>query len=293
MSLADLKILRIKLEETIRQHLSPQAFTWLKAEAESARDIRRFNTAFVIMPRKTGKTVVVTSPEVEAGLRQSRPGFTITGWTIDRLCRVWLIMHLEQGPGYNQVIENLFLNAEMNELIALYSALPVLAEPESWRKRCAEGIRNNIAQVLEVVMCNNPYPAEQLDEAAWNQLVLKAIFTDKPLLQIYGIRDRANKSLAESISSFAHERWAAGRQVNPLVWICVTRFVDAMLLKDVERLAFSTDTLERKAAALICNESSDNGAKRLLKSIPELQTLISQDNISWEKLELDLNQRQQ
>ena len=32
----------------------------------------------------------------------------------------------------------------------------------------------------------------KLDEAAWNQLILKAIFTDKPLLEIVGVEKRHN-----------------------------------------------------------------------------------------------------
>ena len=62
----------------------------------------------------------------------------------------------------------------MNELVALYSALPLLAYPEAWVHRCTEGIRSNIGPVLEAIMIANPYPSENLSEAAWNQVVLKA-----------------------------------------------------------------------------------------------------------------------
>jgi hypothetical protein len=293
----DLNLLKIKLKEVLGQHLSKDAFSWLTTEADAlvtTGDIRRFNTAFVMMPRKTGKGTVHTTSEIEADLARFRTGFTISQWSTDRLSRVWLIMHLHAEPTkYFETIENLFLNAEMNELVALYSSLPVLEYPERWQKRCAEGIRNNIATVLESIMCNNPYPAEQLDEAAWNQLVLKAIFTEKPLLEIQGLRERSNKTLAESISSFAHERWAAGRQVNPLVWICVTKFVDESLQSDIQRLAYSTDSVERQAAALVCQESDHPAAKNLLAQIPELKSLITKDNISWMTLESELNELKQ
>lgn len=293
----DHNLLKIKLKEVIGKHLSPDALSWLTTEADAlftTGDIRRFNTAFVMMPRKTGKSTVHTTPELQAELEQIRPGFTITNWSIDRLSRVWLIMHFRgDASTYFSTIENLFLNAEMNEFVALYSALPVLEYPEQWRKRCAEGIRNNIATVLESIMCNNPYPAEQLDEAAWNQLVLKAIFTDKPLLEIQGLRERSNKTLAESISLFAHERWAAGRQVNPLVWICVTGFINDTLLKDIQRLAYSTDSLERRSAALVCQESDHAGAKNLLAQNPELKSFIIKDNISWRTLQSELNELKQ
>lgn len=75
---------------------------------------------------------------------------------------------------YFKTIENLFLAAEIQELVALYSSLPLLAWPELWKMRCAEGVRSNIGLVLEAIMYNNPYPFNYLDEKAWNQLILKA-----------------------------------------------------------------------------------------------------------------------
>src|SRR5690606_26893771 len=100
-----------------------------------------FNSAFVVMPRKTGKDPVQLSEEEAFELSAIRKGMMLTGWTRDRLCRVWLLMMLSasEEQKYIAAIENLFLSAEMSELVALYSALPVLAYPASWRKRCAEG----------------------------------------------------------------------------------------------------------------------------------------------------------
>lgn len=281
------------LQEVIKKHTTPEGFDWLTGQGKlllEGQDVGKFNSAFVMMPRKTGKMPINLTASERRDIQATRRGLELQGWTCDRLARVWLLMHLPAGnqSDYVQWIETLFLNAEMNELIALYSALPVLAHPEVWRKRCAEGIRSNIGQVLESIMCNNPYPGEQLDEPAWNQLVLKAIFTEKPLLQIQGLIERSNDSLAHSISLFAHERWAAGRQVNPLVWICVVNFVDTGIFADVQRLAWSTNSAERKAAALVCNQSTFAEAKTLLEKNAELKSLITNENISWRTLEKDL-----
>jgi hypothetical protein len=119
---------------------------------------------------------------------------------------------------YIKKIENLFSAAEMNEGVALYSALPVLAYPEEWRRRCAEGIRSNIGTVLEAILHRNPYPAEWLEEPAWNQLVMKAFFTDKEIGQITGLETRANRNLSGILTDYAKERQAAGRSVNPKLW---------------------------------------------------------------------------
>lgn len=277
------------LRSILQKSLSPQAFQWLEGEGETIKkknDVAKFNIAFVAMPRKSGKGPIVISDEESTQLSAIRKNFTVRGWTCDRLARVWLLMMLPAEPKekYISTIENLFLSAEMSELVALYSSLPVLAYPESWRKRCAEGIRSNIGQVLEAVICNNPYPSEYLDEIAWNQLVLKAIFTDKPILEIIGILDRANKTLAESLSDYAHERWAAHREVNPLLWMCVGPFVDNRIFSDIQRLFASGTELEKQAAALVCSETKFSGAKALLDQYPQLKKDVEQGAISWKTI---------
>ena len=87
------------------------------------------------MPRKTGKVPVNLTEEEKSKLQSLRPGFVITGWSIDRLSRIWLLLQVDHSDeeSYVQSIDHLFLSGEMNELVALYSALPLLAYPERWR----------------------------------------------------------------------------------------------------------------------------------------------------------------
>src|SRR5699024_10399405 len=100
-----------------------------------------FITAFAAMPRRTGKTIIKITEEENNKLQQARSGLFIKNWTVDRLARVWLLMQVDpfDEEKYFQSIDQLFLSAEMNELVALYSALPLLAYEERWRKRCADG----------------------------------------------------------------------------------------------------------------------------------------------------------
>ena len=277
--------LNSSLKNVIQKNLTAEGWKWLEREADSIHatgDVARFNIAFVAMPRKTGKNIVKLSPDEEKEIKNLRADLHIRDWTVDRLSRVWLLMQInpDNKEKYIGLIENLFLNAEMGELVALYSALPVLAFPEMWSKRCAEGIRSNIGQVLEAVICNNPFPAEQLGEAAWNQLVLKAIFTEKPVLEINGLLKRRNLNLARSLSDYAHERWAAHREVNPLLWICVGPYIGDHNYSDIQRLFSSGDRKEREAAALACAESNYEGAKRLLEE-SRMKEDIESGKISW------------
>lgn len=284
------------LKTVLKNSMTADAWKWLEGEGASVRaeeDIRRFNIAFVATPRKTGKSPVKISGEQQSELKSLRRDLRVDGWTVDRLSRMWLLM--QPNPGnkqkYTETIENLFLNGEMSELVALYSSLPILAYPESWKKRCAEGIRNNIGLVLEAVICNNPYPSEQLDEAAWNQMVLKAIFTDKPILEIVGLQKRMNQNLALAVTDYAHERWAAHRQVNPLLWMCVSPFLNKTGFSDIRRLFSSDDPLERQAAALVCYNNPYEEARHLLEQNPELRSNIENGKVSWSYIASEMSRQ--
>lgn len=272
------------LEQIIQKQVDSESWKWLKGKVSSLDSTSQFNLAFAAIPRKVGKGRISITEDQVKELQQLRAGLSIENWTIDRLCRVWLLMHLDASKkeAYIRTIENLFLTADMNEQVALYSALPVLAYPEHWQKRCAEGIRSNIGDVLGAIMCNNPYPAEQLPQAAWNQMVLKAFFTEKPVNEFIGLDERANEELAHILSDYAHERWAAHRSVNPLLWRCVAPYVDDRIFPDIERIAASENKPEQMAAAIVCRESDYPPAKDLIKVNPSIQFLLQDPALSWD-----------
>lgn len=274
------------ISEAVKANTTPEIQTWLNDKTAVSDSNQAFNIAFVSIPRKTGKSVVVLTDAQTRAIEDAGGGEALRGWTTDRLCRVWLLANGDSSneEQYIQRIENLFLTAEVNELVALYAALPVLSFPERWIKRCAEGIRSNIGAALEAIMCDNPYPAAYLDEPAWNQLILKAFFTDKPVERIIGIDERANALLAQTLSDYAHERWAAGRLVNPQIWRCTGRFINEETLSDMERLFASPNELDREAAALACSDSQYAPALNLLNKNPNIQSVIASGQLTWDVL---------
>lgn len=281
----DIKSLKTLLTNIIQRHATPEAFSWISEKAtgiaaEGAAG-SLLNTAFAAVPRQTGNNNISLLPEEKRLLQSALP---IEGWTLDRLCRVWLLLSVDSSDKaiYIRKIENLFAAAAMNELVALYSALPLLAYPEAWRARCAEGIRSNVGTVLQAIMCNNIYPSQQLEENAWNQMVLKAFFTEKPVQQIVGLDERRNQELAQILSDYAHERWAAGRDVNVQLWRCIVPFVDEKLFADIQRLALSGNERERQAAALVCLQTTYEPAKALLQN--ELKSYANDHQLSWQML---------
>jgi len=273
----------------IERNVSEATYTWLRNKAVRSADKNnsyQLNLTFTSIPRKTLKKEVVIEESDIKNIHSLLPGFTIQQWTVDRVCRVWLLMQLESLDKDNYIdrIENLFPQAEMNELVALYSSLPVLAYPEAWTWRCAEGIRSNIGTVLEALMYHNPYPASNLDEAPWNQLVLKAFFTEKNVNNIVGLDERSNQNLANTLFDYVEERWAAGRTVNQQIWRLVGKYMDESHFYMLEKLINQSNETDQEAASLTCASCSFEKAALLLDQYPELKTAIEQNTLTWEVL---------
>lgn len=271
----------------ISRHVHPDAFAWLQEKAGAIRNennAAQLNVAFAAVPRKTGRNSFELTDTERKQLESVYQGFSINQWAADRLCRLWLLLQINDDQTYCSKIESLFKGAEVNELIALYSSLIILKYPEAWRLRCAEGIRSNIGTVLEAIMYENPYPQLYLDEPAWNQLVLKAFFTEKDVNRITGLDERANKQLASVLVDYAHERWAAQRTVNPLLWRLVAGFIDAHNFSDITRLYTNGDLREKRAAILACSKSNYEPARCLVDEDPELKSAVSNQKLKWETL---------
>lgn len=274
------------LNELTYSSLSEDAWIWLNQKINSGR-VADFNTAFVLMPRKTGKSVIAQSESLARELNKIKPGLSFKNWTADRLGRLYLIINLDSSDEsvYVNTIENLFLTGEVSELVALYSALPLMAWAENWKLRCSEGIRSNIGSVLEAIMYDNPYPADYLEENAWNQLVMKAFFTEKDVNRIVGLDERANADLVTTISDYIAERKAAGRKINPFLWRLTSKFMDQNLLEKLRELIENGSKSEKQAAALTLFASDFQPATDLLEEYPVYLSAIKNKELNWDSLD--------
>lgn len=271
----------------LSEQLSEPEYQWL--EVQKSKTSIELLTAFVAVPRFIKRSAISTDDKQNAQLRTLVEDFSIDGWDAVRLSRVALLTCLDPSnqEEYIQQITTLFDTAEMNELVALYSALPLFSFPEKWLFRATDAVRSNIGFVLDAIALKNPYPAKYFPEAAWNQLILKTIFNDKPIHLIVGLEKRANPKLALTLSDFAHERWAAGRSVAPQVWRLVVPFVDNHFIEDLRHLATSDKLDNQQAAALVCYNSDYEKAAELLKQLPELKNAIEDGTLSWQNLEFE------
>lgn len=278
------------LRDLIRRHASPEGFAWLESRLSEAAtgDVKGLNLGFSMAPRKLGKTDLALSETDLQAANEARPAWDPRGWSVDQAARALLIVSLPapEPAAYVQLLDRLFAAAEMGEAVALYQALPLLPHPEAHRFRCTEGIRTNIKAVFCAVAHRNPYPAEQLDEGAWNQLVMKSLFVGAALDPIVGLDRRANATLARMLVDLAHERRAAHRPVPPELWRCVGPFADDAALDDLERVLSEGTDVEQQAAALALSACPHPRAGVVLGPRTDLQEDIARGQIIWQRIAL-------
>lgn len=246
-----------------------------------------FNLTFTAIPRFVNKGTVVITNERKAALQKIRTGFDIANWDMERLVRTWWLLQLpvDDEEKYVEWLSNLFIAAEMREQVALYGSLPLLAYPKRFVAQASVGVRTNIGVVFDAIVLNNPFASEYMEDPAWNQLVLKAFFMERCVNDIVGLDERANQKLAHILSDYAHERRAAGRPVDPLLWRPVAPFIDDEIFPDIQKLLESGDERERKAAVLACSNSGYGPAKEILNVHTDLNEQVEKGGLSWRELE--------
>ena len=262
--------LRNLVREWIAARVDSVALAWLdeRASAIQTGDKKTLFLGFGMVPRKVGKgDLTLTSAELSQA-ETARPDWNPRGWSLDQLARTFLVLNYpsEDAAQYVRTLDQLFHAGEVGELVSLYQALPLLPNPASHVLRCAEGIRSNIKSVFCAIAHQNPYPAEQLNDEQWNQLVLKCLFIDVPLDLLIGVDRRANAKLMTTLIDFAHERRAAHRSTPLDLWRCVGPFADERALDDMQLVLTTGSPEERDAVAAALRRCPDPRAKQILNS---------------------------
>ena len=215
---------------------------------------RDFYLAFSACPRFIPQEVLVPTAAERAELEARYPNFSATEWTLDQLARIALLTALP--PERNrELIDKLAGTADYRELIAIYKGLYWLENPADFVARAREGLRTNMVGVFDAIALDNPYPTEFLPEEAWNQMVLKAMFMERPIYRVYRIEERKNPTLAAIFLDYAEERWSAHRVVSPELWRFVSGYADERFLPGMQKTIEGEDALQRIAAAKALLES--------------------------------------
>jgi hypothetical protein len=276
------------LQAWLRRQLPGDATDWLEAQAAAVAagpSDRALFLAISLVHRRIGKADLALSADDVAAAEAARPGWRPAGWSVDQAARVFLLLASGGPPErFAERLEQLFVTADVGELIAFYRGLPLYPEQPRYVERAAEGVRTNMKAVFEAVAHNNPYPAEQFSEQRWNQMVVKALFIGSTLHPIQGLERRWNADLMRMLCDYAHERWAAGRSVSYELWRGVGPFADAAAIDDLARVLDRGAPVERQAAALALAESKHAEAARLLARDPALAAAVRGGEINWDAL---------
>lgn len=275
------------LDDWLTNRLPRSDYQWLSESINSLLTNftdRKLYITLGKIPRVIARDDLNPTPEEIAQAHALRPGWHPVRWTIAGTCRILLIAKL--GSTEHNRLDSLYKplcqSADYNELIDLYSALPLIAPGHTIKKQAADGLRTNTRAVFESIAQHNPFPAENFDEQRWNHMILKALFIDSSLGPIISLDSRRNATLSRMLHDYALERRAAGRSVSCELWRCVGPFATDEILNDLEVLLESENIDEQRAAALAIAESPDPQAGGLLEKIPELANAIACGRLRWE-----------
>ena len=236
-----------------------------------------------LAPRRLGKADLELSDADLADADAAYRGWNPSAWSIDGAARVAGLLAFKGDRSFAEVFKDLRRTSDAAEMIALYRGLPLYPDPESLDFECGEGLRSNLKPVFEAIAHQNPFPRDHFDDHRWNHMILKALFVGTDLAPVTGIDERANPELARILRDYAHERWAAGRPVNPELWRCVGPFADdADALADLKR-AFEEGGDSRRAAALALSASPSSEAAAILEGTPEAAE-IAGGTLTWQSL---------
>ena len=283
------------LQEILQNRTEKTSLDWLAQQAQKIQSLgssTSFFLAFSQASRYFKKTPLNLSLEQKQAASALIPGFDPSHWDLLQTARTSLLLHFPQEKtSWFKAINQLFETADMHEHQALFAALPLLPFQEDLIPRAIDGLRTNISSVFDSIALNNPFPAQYFPEANWNQMVLKAVFMQRPLFRIDRFEDRRNLSLATIASDFAHERWAAGRPVMAEIWRLVVPFFDQNFLQDIQKVIASGDLLQIQAAVLACSESDFAPAQALAASHPEILSEIQTGKINWQRIGIEFQTR--
>lgn len=273
------------LHRWLNRQLPDAAAGWLQDKLAELREHPSDKTLFLaigLAPRKVGKDDLLIREEDLAAAERCRTGWRPVAWSVDQAARLLLLLRAgDDEEQFARRLEQLFATADVGELVTFYRGLPLYPGQRRYLRRATEGVRTNMKAVFEAVAHDNPYPAEQFDDGAWNQMIVKALFIGSRLHPIIGLDRRVNPELMRMLCDYAHERWAAGRDVSPELWRCVGPHADDVALADLERVLHAGSERERQAAVLALSTSRHARAAALLATAPELAGQAKRAELTW------------
>lgn len=244
--------------------LQEDAKQWFTQKTNDLKPGSTFHLTFGMVPRKVGKDVITLPEDIIALLQTINPEADQVVWSLDEWCRMLLLLLLPKEDRA-ETIQALVSAADSREQRVIYKSVQYLEQPEEFELMLVDGIRTNMIDVYDSIAMHNNFPQMYFKEGAWNQMVLKGIFMERPIYAIHGLDKRRNADLARIAIDFAHERWSAGRKVTPELWRLVVPYVDDAITEDLKAVVQHGDPVEQEAGIKAMVESNYTEAQTWLK----------------------------
>jgi hypothetical protein len=289
MPVSNQTIIKELLYSCIKRTASQESLLWLDAKLEEMKtqfSARQFFLSFSASFRFfSKKTAVFQASEIDY-FHTHYPSWNYDEMADFEIARLLIYLNIpsQDKSFYFQIVNRLFSSADMRELAMLYRHMMLYPYPDEYIFLATEGVRTNIKSVFESLALKNAYPSIYFNQQQWNQMILKCIFNQCNLQEVVGLEKNANPELAISLSDYAHERWAANRDIQPDLWQLVAQFELPNQIEDYKRLLESGNDLDAYAGGLACIDSGKEHKIDLLKQYPNIYRDILEKPITWSKL---------
>ena len=232
------------LWDALEQRVAPEALAWVReAVAEIEADPAAIRTRFPMAGRKVGRAPLAADADPD----------DVHAWTIDDAARTLMLIALGD---HAEELPDLYRFGDAAERRGLLRALPYLPVSGDAMTIVDDAIRTNDTRLVAAAL--GPWATEHLDDAAYDQAVLKCVFVGVPIAPLDGLPARATPETARMLAAFVHERVAAGRDVPAEVWDVIDRFPPADELAAIEAER-SSEFEDRRAAAERALRHHDKG----------------------------------
>ena len=224
-----------ELSAALEERLDDDGRAWL-AESVAAieADPAAIRTRFPMAGRKTGR----------GPLRPGDDPDDVHAWTVDDAVRTLLLVAL--GDRVEEELAELYRFGDAAERRGLLRALPYLPLGDRALWLVDDAVRANDTRLVAAAL--GPYATRVLDDAAYDQAVLKCVFIGVPIRPLDGLPARATPETARMLAAFVHERVGAGRDVPAEVWDVIDRHPPADELAAIEA-ELASDYADRREAA--------------------------------------------
>lgn len=210
----------------------------------------RFSTLVALASRYTPRQALSPTSAEIARAETSIAGWNLLAWSLLETVRIALLLSRPDlhAESFATDFDLLFRYADEGEQCAYYRALSLLPEPHRFVWRAAEGCRTNMRSIFMATACDSPFPSLYFDELVWNQMVVKALFTETPLVRVYGLDKRLSTELAVMVLDYMDERISAGRAIPVDTWLCLGGYQDARVDHSIAQALMSDERATRAGA---------------------------------------------